>query len=174
MHLQFFGKHEKVSYWVCFVHKFSRIATMWLIVLSLMILGISDFLQPLEPSIIPEFIPGKCVSDLLILSVCMGRLELCNPFASVFLTLLFMLLQPYSRRSLCSKLISVQQLLVSTKAYVMSVRHQQVVSQQSELLFPDCIVLFLCLVRKMLLFGYHSSQHGFALCKGDFRDVLCL
>ena len=74
---------------------------MWLIVLSHMILlviltlpNISDFLQPFEPSIIPELISAfidKCVSELLILPVSMGKLGLCNPFASAFLTLHFSL-----------------------------------------------------------------------------------
>jgi len=98
--------------------------------------NISDFLQPFEPSIIPELISAfidKCVSELLILPVSMGKLGLCNPFASAFLALHFRLLQPYSRQSLYSKFISVQQLLVPTKANTMSVRQQWFVSQQSEI-----------------------------------------
>ena len=49
----------------------------------------SDFLQPLELSIIKQFIPavtGKCVShlerDLLSLPAHMGGLGLCNPSAN--------------------------------------------------------------------------------------------
>ena len=99
-----FVKHyvsEKVDYWVSCVQKLRVIAKVqphmaycafthglvgkWTYFLKTLP-GISDFLQPLELSIIKEFIPtvtGKCVSDLerdlLALPAHMGGLGLCDP-----------------------------------------------------------------------------------------------
>ena len=154
--------------------------------------NISDLLQPLETTILKEFIPaiaGKSISDLerdlFSLPVQMGGLGLCDPSsiadfefeASVSITspLIQEIIQQHTKFS--AAVLGDQH---QAKVDVVSSRHQWQASCLSELmsLLPDDLRRIVQLSSDKGASSWLSvlpiEEHGFALHKGAFRDALCL
>ena len=199
--------NDKVDYWVSCVRELSAIAmthphvaycafthglvgkwTYFLCTLP----NISDLLQPLETTILKEFIPaiaGKSISDLerdlFSLPVQMGGLGLCDPSsiadfefeASVSITspLIQEIIQ--QRTKFSAAVLGDQR---QAKVDVVSSRHQRQASCLSELisLLPDDLRRIVQLSSETGASSWLSvlpiEEHGFALHKGAFRDALCL
>ena len=154
--------------------------------------NISDLLQPLETTILKEFIPaiaGKSISnlerDLFSLPVRMGGLGLCDPSsvadfefeASVSITspLIQEIIQ--QRKKFSAAVLGDQ---LQAKVDVVSSRHQQQASCLSEImsLLPDDLRRNVQLSSEKgassMLSVLPIEENGFALHKDAFRDALCM
>ena len=154
--------------------------------------NISDLLQPLETTILKEFIPaiaGKSISDLerdlFSLPVQMGGHGLCDPSSiadfefeasvSIASPLIQEIIQ--QRTKFSAAVLGDQR---QAKVDVVSSWHQQQASCLSELmsLLPDDLRHIVQLSSEKGASTWLSvlpiEEHGFALHKGAFRDALCL